>query len=135
MRESPLPPERLWQRLAAIPDHTQAVPLTTTLSGPGSPSNGWAFTVRTALGPFHFDDTMTVESWDPPRLWRVRKTGRLEGWAEAVVHPYAGGSRVTWTEELWLGVPGLRRVTTRIGDRVGPWLFGRVLDRIVGVPS
>lgn len=132
-RESSLPPLEVWRRVAGLADHTETVPLTTTMADPGEPTVGWGFTVRTALGPFHFDDSMVVEAWDPPRQWRVRKTGRLSGWAEVAVTPYAGGSRLTWTEELWFGSGGLRRLTLAVGDAVGPLLFGRVVDRLVAV--
>lgn len=131
-RDTPLPPAELWRRVAALEGHTETVPLTTTIAS-GEPVLGWQFTVRTALGPFRFDDTMVVDVWDPPRQWRISKTGRLSGWAEVVVIPYAGGSRLTWTEELWLGSRGVRRLTTRVGDVVGPLLFGRVVDRLVAV--
>ncbi|MFC7489652.1 MULTISPECIES: SRPBCC family protein [unclassified Knoellia] len=130
-RESPLPPTELWSRVAALAEHTETVPLTTTLADAGEPGVGWRFTVRTALGPLRFDDTMVVEAWDAPHRWRIRKTSRLAGWAQVDVTPYAGGSRLTWTEELWLGVPGLRRVTRAVGDLLGPLVFGRVVDRLV----
>lgn len=133
-RESTLLPADLWMRVAALQEHAATVPLTTTLADSGEPAVGWGFTVRTAVGPIHFDDTMVVEVWDPPRTWRVRKTGRLRGWAEAVVSPYAGGSRLSWTEELWLGGPPLlRRATLPVGDVAGRVLFGRVVDRLVEV--
>lgn len=132
-RDTALAPAELWRRVAGLEGHTETVPLTTTLADSGEPAVGWGFTVRTALGPFHFDDTMVVDAWDPPRRWRVRKTGRLSGWAEVVVTPYAGGSRLTWTEELWFGSRRLRRLTTGVGDLVGPLLFGRVVDRLVAV--
>lgn len=132
-RDSPLSPPELWRRVAALDAHTASVPLSSTHTDPGPPSVGWGFTVRTSLGSLHFDDTMVVEAWDPPRQWRVRKTGRLSGWAQAVVIPYAGGSRLTWTEELWFGSGWLRKLTTRVGDLAGPRLFGRVVDRLVTV--
>ena len=131
-RESDLPADELWARVAALADHADTVPLTTTLADPGDPALGWRFTVRTALGPLRFDDPMVVEAWQAPRRWRIRKTGTLKGWAEAVVSPYAGGSRLTWTEELWFdGVPGLRAVTRPLGDIFGRVIFGRVVDRLV----
>ncbi|MEO6020909.1 MAG: hypothetical protein ABIP45_11740 [Knoellia sp.] len=130
-RESPLTPTDLWLRVAALSEHTATVPLTTTIADPGAPAVGWGFTVRTVLGPLRFDDSMLVEDWDPPSHWRIRKTGRLSGWAEVHVIPCAGGSRLTWTEELWLGSGALRRLTTRVGDATGPLVFGRVVDRLV----
>ncbi|MFC7487656.1 hypothetical protein ACOCJ7_16055 [Knoellia sp. CPCC 206453] len=132
-RDSELTPAELWLRASALAEHTATVPLTTTIADPGSPTVGWGFVVRTALGPFHFDDSMVVETWEPPRQWRIRKTGRLSGWAELVVTPYAAGSRVTWTEELWLGSGGVRRLTSAMGDLLGPRLFGRVVDRFAAV--
>lgn len=132
-RESALSPAELWHRVASLEDHADTVPLTRTIADPGAPSVGWGFTVRTALGPIRFDDTMVVEEWNAPRQWRIRKTGRLRGWAEAVVTPYAGGSRLTWTEELWSDAPGLRPLSRRIGDLTGPVLFGRVADQLVAV--
>lgn len=134
-RESPLPPEDLWARVAALADHAVPVPLTTTLADPGTPAVGWRFMVRTTLGPLRLDDPMVVEGWEPPRRWRIRKTGRLRGWAEAVVTPYAGGSRLAWTEELWVGDGGvLRRLTRPVGDVAGRIVFARVVDRLVEGP-
>jgi hypothetical protein len=134
-RDSSLPPAELWLRVAALRDHTDTVPLTTTVADPGEPAVGWRFLVRTRLGPLRFDDPMVIEVWDAPQRWRIRKTGRLSGWAEAVVVPHAGGSRLTWTEELWFGVPGLRGMTRRVGDVLGPAIFGPVVDRLVAVEA
>lgn len=132
-RESRLSPADLWLRVASLAEHTATVPLTTTIADEGAPTVGWGFTVRTALGPLRFDDSMVVDAWDPPRQWHIRKTGRLSGWAEVSVTPYAGGSRLTWTEELWVGSGAFRRITTRVGDLTGPLVFGRVVDRLVAV--
>ncbi|MFW5468725.1 SRPBCC family protein [Knoellia sp. CPCC 206435] len=129
-RESTLTPEELWRRLAALDEHADPVPLTTTIADPGPPAAGWRFTARTALGPLRFDDSMLVEEWDPPRRWRVRKQGFLKGWAEAEVTPVAGGSRLTWTEELWFELPGLTWLTRRAGDLLGPLIFGPVVNRL-----
>ena len=134
-RESSLAPVELWARVAALAEHTDTVPLTTTISDPGDPGVGWGFTVRTVLGPNRFDDTMVVDDWDPPSHWRIHKTGRLRGWAQVHVTAYAGGSRLTWTEELWLGSGVLRRLTTRVGDLTGPSVFGPVVDRLVAVQA
>lgn len=132
-RESALSPDELWRRVAALGEHADSVPLTTTIADPGAPCAGWSFTARTALGPLRFDDSMFVEEWDPPRRWRVRKTGLLKGWAEAVVTSSARGSRLTWTEELWFEIPALTGVTRRVGDVVGPLIFGPVVNRLTRV--
>lgn len=136
-RETSATPEALWGRVAALDRHADTVPLTTTLADPGPPGPGWRFAVRTRLGPLRFDDPMVVEEWDPPRSWRVRKLGPLGGWATARVEPYAGGARLTWTEELWLRGPRQREIpvvgwlTRVVGDLVGPLVFGPVADRLV----
>lgn len=132
-RESRLPAEDLWARVAALADHSATVPFTTTRASGGDPGVGWRFTVRTALGRLRFDDPMVVEAWDPPRRWRIRKTGLLHGWVEAVVTPCAAGSRLDWTEELWLGGALVRRMTLPVGDIAGRVVFARVVDRLVEV--
>ena len=64
---------------------------------------------------------------------RLVKVGRLlRGWADITVRTdpeRPDGALVDWTEELWL--PGLRGPTRRLGDRVGPIVFGRVVDAVL----
>ncbi|KGN39435.1 hypothetical protein N803_02965 [Knoellia subterranea KCTC 19937] len=109
------------------------MPLTTTRTDGGEPHEGWSFTVRTTLGPVRLDDSMVVAEWEPPLRWRVHKTGPIHGWAEGVVSPSGAGSRLTWTEELWFGGKLLSPLTRRVGDVVGPLLFGPVVRRIATV--
>jgi carbon monoxide dehydrogenase subunit G len=75
--------------------------------------DGDEITARTGLGPVGFTDTMTIVEWDPPRICRVRHTGRVvRGTAAFAVHPEGPArSRVEWTEDLdlplgWLGAAG-----------------------------
>lgn len=65
---------------------------------------GDEITARTGLGPLGFTDTMTITEWDPPRICRVRHTGKVvRGTAVFAVTPdSSSGSRVDWTEELEL---------------------------------
>jgi hypothetical protein len=64
--------------------------------------DGDEITARTGFGPLGFTDTMTIVEWDPPRLCRVRHTGKVvRGTAVfAVVPEGAARSRVDWVEEL-----------------------------------
>ena len=64
--------------------------------------DGDEITARTGLGPIGFVDTMTIIEWDPPRLCRVRHTGRLvRGTASfGVVADGPERSRVEWVEDL-----------------------------------
>lgn len=91
------PPEVVWQRLWDLDRHTAAVPLTTLVGGPPGP--GAAFTGRTALGPFGFDDDMVVRSWDPPRRAVVEKVGRvLRGSVEVDLVPAGESTLVRWRQ-------------------------------------
>lgn len=65
-------------------------------------ADGDEITAFTGLGRIGFTDTMTITEWDPPRVCRVRHTGRIvRGTAVfAVVPDGAERSRVEWTEEL-----------------------------------
>lgn len=57
---------------------------------------------RTGFGPLGFTDTMTITSWDPPRVCHVRHTGRLvRGTATFAVEPNDDGtSTFVWSEKL-----------------------------------
>ena len=133
-REVPLPPEEAWRRLSDLGSHSDGVPLTSTTADAGEPTVGWRFTARTVLGPLRFDDPMVVEAWEPPRRWRVVKTGPLRGWAELEVTPTGTGSRVTWSEELGLRPRPIARLSTAVGDVAGRIVFGRVLDSLLRAP-
>jgi carbon monoxide dehydrogenase subunit G len=68
----------------------------------------------TGIGRVGFLDTMVIERWEPPRLCRVRKTGRVvRGAAEFAVEPVGeAASRVTYRAEVQLP-----------GGRVGMWVW------------
>lgn len=124
-------PEDVWRRVSDLARHTQHVPLTTVAVPESGVRLGAEVRARTALGPVGFVDAMLVTRWEPPRVLRIVKTGRLlAGWAEITVEPHGQGSHVTWHEELWLR--GARRVTAGLGDVAGPRLFAGVLDALLG---
>lgn len=119
-----LRPEDAFARLTDWERHGEAVPLTTISPTPSG------FVARTAVGRLGFDDPMDVVTWEPPRLCRIEKRGRVvTGWAELSVTPTATGSRVVWREEAhWIGVP---RFAARVEEAAGRALFGRVVDHLL----
>ncbi len=130
VRRARVPARRAWDAVSDLAEHTRHVPLTTVrVSGPGLVL-GSEVVARTGLGPVGFADRMLVTGIDPGTRLRLVKTGLwLRGWAEITVEEDGEGSRVTWVEELWL--PGLRRLTRPLGDRLGPLLFGPALDGLL----
>ena len=133
VRRTPLVPEVAWSAVADLAEQTRDVPLTTMEVPPGDLVLGAEVVAWTRVGPLGFADRMLVTGLERGRRLRFVKTGRvLRGWADITVDadPEApGGARVTWTEELWLR--GLRRLTRPAGDRLGPRLFGRILDTVL----
>jgi len=69
---------------------------------------GGGVAARTAVGALGFTDHMVITHWEPPQLCRVRHLGKIvRGTGDFVVGPAAGGSRVTWAEDV---VPPLGRL-------------------------
>lgn len=129
-RESPLASRRVWDAVTDLPEHTRHVPLTEVSVPDGGLVLGAEVSAVTRLGPLAGADRMLVTALDPGHRLRLVKTGWfLRGWADIEVVDTPGGSRVEWTEELWL--PGLRRLTRPLGDRLGPMLFGGVVEALV----
>ena len=129
-RVTTLSPARAWAAVTDLPEHTRHVPLTDVSVPEGGLALGAEVRAVTRLGPLAGADRMLVTVLDPGRRLRLVKTGWfLRGWADITVEPAPDGSVVTWTEELWL--PGLRRPTRPVGDRLGRTLFGQVLEGLV----
>ena len=132
-RTTPLHPDVAWSSLTDLAEHAHDVPLTEVVVPDGGLVLGAEVVARTRLGPLAAADRMLVTALEPGRRLRLHKTGRLlRGWAEITVteDPRSpGGAVVSWVEELWL--PGLARVTRPLGDRLGPLLFGRVVDGVL----
>jgi hypothetical protein len=119
-----------WAAVSALEEHTRHVPLTDVeVRGDGLVLGAEVVAV-TRVGPVAAADRMVVTALAPGRRLRLVKTGWfLRGWADIEVRDAVGGAEVGWTEELWL--PGLRRLTRPLGDRLGPLLFGRVVDGLL----
>ncbi len=132
-RRTELAPEAAYAALTDLAEHTRHVPLTDIAVPEGGLRLGAEVVAWTRLGPLAAADRMLVTALEPGRRLRLVKTGwLLRGWADITVDPdpaTAGGSLVTWTEELWL--PGLHRLTRPAGDRLGPELFSRVVDGLL----
>lgn len=132
-RATTLPREQAFTVVTDLPEHTRHVPLTDVAVPEGGLVLGAEVNAVTRLGPIAGADRMLVTALEPGHRLRLVKTGWfLRGWADITVEDAAagaGGSEVVWTEELWL--PGLRRLTRPVGDRLGPLLFGRVVEGLV----
>jgi hypothetical protein len=131
-RTTSLPREEAWSVVTDLPEHTRHVPLTDVAVPEGGLVLGAEVNAVTRLGPVAGADRMLVTALEPGRRLRLVKTGWfLRGWADITVDEAEGGSgsEVVWTEELWL--PGLRALTRPVGDRLGPLLFGRVVEGLV----
>ena len=132
-RSTALAPEVAWSAVTDLAEHTRDVPFTDVQVPAGGLVLGAEVIAWTRLGPLGIADRMLVTVLDPGRRLRLVKVGRLlRGWADITVRTdpeRADGAVVDWTEELWL--PGLRGPTRRLGDRVGPIVFGRVVDAVL----
>ncbi|MFG2620834.1 SRPBCC family protein [Streptomyces sp. NPDC048507] len=132
IRRSPLPPAEAWRRVTDWERHGAQVPLTRTIiETPPPTASGTRFTARTGVGRITFDDPMEIVRWDPPRLVRLEKRGRIvTGWAEIEIRAAAdGGSEVHWREELRLSA--LPRFLDPLTARAGRVLFGHALTRLL----
>ncbi|MEI2776929.1 MAG: SRPBCC family protein [Tetrasphaera sp.] len=132
------PVDVVWGRLTDFARHGQAVPLTVTDLDPGPPGPGWQFVPRTGIGRARVADHMIVTIWSPPRPQRMRGRFRvvkigpwLRGWAQVSVEEVAGGTLVTWTEELGPRIDPAPLLTRPLAARLGRRLFARALDRVL----
>jgi hypothetical protein len=132
-RSTLLAPARAWAAVTDLGEHTRHVPLTHVEVPPNGLALGAEVVAWTGLGPLRAADRMLVSALVPGRHLRLVKTGRLlHGWADITVTDdplVPGGATVEWTEELWL--PGLRRLTRPLGDRLGLAVFGRVVEGLL----
>ena len=129
-RATRLPRSAAWAAVTDLPEHTRHVPLTDVHVSDGGLVLGAEVSAVTRLGPLAGADRMLVTALEPGHRLRLVKTGWfLRGWADITVSDAGEGSQVVWVEEIWL--PGLRRLTRPLGDRLGPVLFGRVVEGLV----
>ncbi|WP_137990931.1 SRPBCC family protein [Streptomyces vilmorinianum] len=137
-RSSALPVEEVWRRLTDFAAHGRQVPLTRArVLSPGPTGLGTRFVARTGVGRLAVDDPMEVVGWEPPSAGRpgrcrLEKRGRVVlGRALIEVYETSGGTRAVWVEELRVrGVPGLLDPVLALAGR---WLFGRAMDRLLGI--
>lgn len=124
VREVRLDPAEAWARVTDWPRHGDFVPLTRIALTPQG------FDAFTGVGPIGFHDPMDVMEWREPRFCRLEKRGRvMTGWAELEVEPHAGGSRVTWREDIQVwGMPRFMDGVTQASSRA---LFSRVVDGLL----
>lgn len=138
-RHSSAPVEAVWAAAVDVGGHGDRVPLTRMRTDPPPMDLGWGFSGVTGAGPLRFADDMLVSEWEPPTRpgasgrYRVVKVGRwLSGWADVSVSPdEQGGSVLTWVEDVAPRPAPLGRLTSPVAERLGPRLFGRVVDGII----
>lgn len=126
------PAQRVWQAMTAWDRQSEWVIATRTyatdLVGQGV---GGGLESFTGVGPLRFKDTMVITEWRPPKICRVRHTGRVIRGTGAFEVESAGESRavVTWKESLLMPFG-------RVGERCWPavrpiasWMLRRSLKR------
>ena len=110
--DSPLPASAAWERVLDLRAHSRVAPLTRMTSGAVAARDllvGHRFVARTGLGPWGFDDVMTVAEIAPPTAGapghtRIVKSGRvIRGQVVVTVTPHDGGSSVRWEQDFALG--------------------------------
>jgi hypothetical protein len=118
------PHERVWEAMADLGSHDtwmkdakRIVFVHDQRRGKGT-----RMEVVTVVGPFRLLDRMEVIGWEEGRSIEVAHQGLVRGRGELSAEPQAGGTLVTWREELtfpwWLG------------GRLIAWLARPVLARI-----
>ncbi|MPZ53528.1 MAG: hypothetical protein GEU79_12485 [Acidimicrobiia bacterium] len=114
----------VWDRLADLGTHPEwmfdarAIHfMSPQTSGPGT-----EMTVATAIGPLRTNDLIKVIGWDEGRSMTVRHSGVITGEGTMRVDSVAGGTRVTWAEELvfpwYLGGPATALIALPVMRRV-----------------
>lgn len=61
---------------------------------------GTVMQVRTVVGPFRTTDMLEVTEWEERRAIGVRHSGLIRGEGRFSLAALAGGTRLTWTEDL-----------------------------------
>lgn len=121
---------RLWAALSDWLGHNEWIPATTVRILEGDGGLGTKFVARTAIGPFGFDDNMTVIEFDAHTTHAVvEKTGPLlKGSAGFRIEPREHGCHLIWFETVH--VPFLPRLLAPAGAALGRRMFELALNRL-----
>jgi uncharacterized protein YndB with AHSA1/START domain len=136
-RLSAAPPATVWDVVTDFAAYGDWMPLTRMRVDAGAPRLGWGFAGVSGLGRVGFSDSMLVSAWDPPGAdghgsFRVVKTGRLlGGWAEVVVEPEGGGTRLGWHEDVVVRPLPFKRLFAPLLTRLSERLYGRAVDAML----
>jgi uncharacterized protein YndB with AHSA1/START domain len=104
-------PEAVFAAVSDWEAQSRWVALTTVTAEPGGGRVGQRLTAVTRLAGIGFSDPMEVTRWEPPRRAEVRHLGRVvRGTGTFTVEPAAGGSSLTWAEDLDLPLGALGRL-------------------------
>ncbi len=113
------PREEVWDELRHIARHVEWMSDARRIDFRGDQREGigTSFVCLTRLGPFTTRDVMTVTRWDDDVAMGVTHRGIFTGHGEFILDPDAGGTRVTWHEDLRF-----------------PWWFAGPLGEVVARP-
>ena len=129
-------PEVVWDELRAIERHVtwMADARSIEFDGDQREGVGTSFRVRTAVGPLHTSDLMTITHWEPAQSMGVEHRGLVTGSGRFSLASEPSGTELTWVERLrfpwWfagalgatVAAPVLRRIwranLRRLGERL-----------------
>jgi carbon monoxide dehydrogenase subunit G len=118
------PRARVWEELADLGSHAEWMVDAADVDFGDGPRTGpgTRMKVATRVGPIRVTDVMTVVEWIEGSTIAVAHTGAVKGTGRFDLEEAGGGSRLTWTEELWF--------PWWLGGRVGGLLARPLLERI-----
>ena len=134
IRHTPLVPEVAWSAVADLAQQTRDVPLTTMEVPPGGLVLGSEVVAWTRLGPLGFADRMLLTGLEPGRRLRLVKTGRVPsrlGGHRRRRRPRRARRGAGHVDRGARGCAGSAASPSPVGDRLGPRLFGGILDGVL----
>lgn len=96
------PPEAVWAVLADVPGQPRWMRdlVAVELEGSGPVGVGTRAIGRVRIAGFRQDDPVEIDAFDPPRHFGLRHIGLFRGRGDFRLLAVAGGTSVTWREEL-----------------------------------